>query len=167
MSQPPAHPLRTLILLRHAKSAWPQGTADAQRPLAARGRRDAPAAGRWLRKHVPAIDLVVCSPARRARQTGELVAAELDTAPALRCEDRLYAASAQVVAETVRELPEEVSTVLLVGHNPTMEHVLTLLTGTAEIFKTSTIAVLRTPVGWAATACGSWTLEALATPRGS
>jgi phosphohistidine phosphatase len=69
---------RTLILLRHAKSAWPADTADAARPLAARGLRDAPAVGRWLQANAPEIDQVVCSPADRAAQTWDLAAVELD-----------------------------------------------------------------------------------------
>ena len=71
-------PERTLILLRHAKSDWSGMEADIRRPLAQRGRRQAPEAGRWLGANVDNIDLVVLSPATRAQQTWELVAAELD-----------------------------------------------------------------------------------------
>ncbi|HEU0086865.1 MAG TPA: hypothetical protein VFQ77_04335 [Pseudonocardiaceae bacterium] len=67
--------IRTLILLRHAKSVWPQGVPDIERPLARRGRRDAPAVGQWLRRRVPAIDLVVRGPQdlgdRRHDQPGQ------------------------------------------------------------------------------------------------
>lgn len=68
--------LRRLVVLRHAESAWPQDVADSERPLAPRGRRDAPTAGRWLREADCVPDLVVCSPARRTRQTWDLIAAE-------------------------------------------------------------------------------------------
>lgn len=158
--------VRMLILLRHSKSAWPQDIPDHQRPLAERGRRDAPAVGRWLSRHVPAIDFVVCSPALRARQTWELVAAQLPATPRICQDTRLYAAPAEVVREVSQELPPEASTVLLVGHNPGLEEFLTLLTGAVQIFKTSTIAVLTTPSDWAAATPGPWTLEAVATPRG-
>lgn len=162
-----AAPRRSLILLRHAKSAWPEGTADIQRPLAGRGRRDAPAVGRWLGEQAPLIDLVLCSPARRARQTWELAAPELGASPRVRHEDRLYASTAQVVLEVVDELPDQVWTVLLVGHNPTLENVLTLLTGgAAEVLKTSSIAVLSASASWAAARPGAWRLDAMATPRG-
>lgn len=60
---------RHLVLLRHAKSAWPNGVPDLRRPLAKRGRRDAAAVGRWLHERAPRLDAVVCSPAERARQT--------------------------------------------------------------------------------------------------
>src|SRR6266508_2923118 len=84
---------RTLLVLRHAKSDWPDGVPDAERPLAGRGRREAPLVGRWLREsgHIP--DLVVCSPALRARQTWELVAGELGEAgeaPEVRFDERVY-----------------------------------------------------------------------------
>jgi phosphohistidine phosphatase len=74
---------RRLVLLRHAKSAWPD-VADHERPLARRGRRDAPVAGRWLRTAGRVPDRVVCSTARRARETWQLAAAELDASPTVR-----------------------------------------------------------------------------------
>ncbi|HSZ28350.1 MAG TPA: histidine phosphatase family protein [Pseudonocardiaceae bacterium] len=157
---------RTLILLRHAKSAWPQETSDIARPLAARGRRDAPVVGRWLREHAPKIDLVVCSPAVRAVQTWDLAAAQLDAIPEVRHDEWLYSASAEDLLTTTQELPDEASTAVLVGHNPGLEDFLTLLTGVAEPLKTSAIAVVTAPGGWGKTRPGSWTLRALATPRG-
>ncbi|MDQ3761876.1 MAG: histidine phosphatase family protein [Actinomycetota bacterium] len=157
---------RTLILLRHAKSAWPQETSDATRPLAERGRRDAPAVGRWLREQAPRIDLVVCSCAIRAVQTWDLAAAQLDAIPPVRHEERLYGASAENLLQVTQELPHKASTAVLVGHNPGLEDFLTLLTGAAEPLKTSAIAVLTTRSTWAAAGPGSWTVQALATPRG-
>ncbi|WP_230211275.1 SixA phosphatase family protein [Streptomyces kaniharaensis] len=81
MSEPTAPPHRTLIVLRHAKSAWPPDVPDWERPLGPRGRRDAPEAGRWLRRRGLVPDTVVCSPARRARETWELAGAELPGTP--------------------------------------------------------------------------------------
>jgi phosphohistidine phosphatase len=157
---------RTLILLRHAKSAWPQGTPDAARPLAERGRHDAPAVGRWVREQIPKIDLVVCSPAVRAVQTWDLAVAQWELIPPVRHDERLYGASAEDLLKVTLELPREASTVVLVGHNPGLENFLALLTGAAEPLKTSAIAVITTPGGWDQTNLGSGTLEALATPRG-
>src|ERR1019366_8700761 len=76
-------PNRRLVLLRHAKSAWPGPPAppDHDRPLAGRGRRDAPAVGRWLREAGCVPDQVWCSTAQRAVQTWQLAAAELGVAP--------------------------------------------------------------------------------------
>ncbi|MBV9161435.1 MAG: histidine phosphatase family protein [Pseudonocardiales bacterium] len=157
---------RTLILLRHAKSAWPQETPDVARPLAARGRRDAPAVGCWLREQAPRIDLVMCSTAVRAVQTWDLAAAQLDAIPRVRHEERLYGASAEDLLTATQELPHTASTAALVGHNPGLEDFLTLLTGVVKPLKTSAIAVITTPGGWEQAGSGSWTLEALATPRG-
>ncbi|MGH3771955.1 MAG: SixA phosphatase family protein [Pseudonocardiaceae bacterium] len=157
---------RTIILLRHAKSAWPAETPDAARPLATRGRRDAPAVGRWLREQAPTIDLVVCSTAVRAVQTWDLAAAQLDLIPRVRYEQCLYGASAEELLTATVKLPSTTSTAVLVGHNPGLEDFLTLLTGAHEPLKTSGIAVITTPGNWEENCPGSCTLEALATPRG-
>jgi phosphohistidine phosphatase len=157
---------RTLILLRHAKSAWPEGIPDAQRPLAGRGRRDAPAVGRWLRGQVAKIDLALCSPAVRAVQTWDLAAAQLDGIPQVRHDGRLYGASAEELLRVTQQLPHQASTVLLVGHNPGLEDFLELLTGSVEVLRTSAIAVMGTQAGWAEAKARSWTLETVATPRG-
>lgn len=157
---------RTLILLRHAKSVWPPDTPDVRRPLSERGRRDAPAVGRWLRAHIAAIDHVVCSPAVRAVQTWDLAAAQLATKPPTHLDERLYGASAASLLAVTQELAQEASTVMLVGHNPGLEDFLTLLTGAVERLKTSSLAVITTPGSWAATGRHSATLETLATPRG-
>ena len=82
-------PGRRLILLRHAKSAWPD-VPDHDRPLAPRGHRDAPAAGRWLRKSGDIPDRVVCSTARRARETWELAGEKLRAEPEVVFEPRVY-----------------------------------------------------------------------------
>ena len=156
---------RTLILLRHAKSAWPDGIPDAQRPLAGRGRRDAPAVGRWLRGQL-AIDLVLCSPAARAVQTWDLVAAQLDPIPRVRHDERLYGASAEELLRVTQELPHTVSTAALVGHNPGLEDFLELLTGTVKVLRTSAVAVMATPATWAKAKTRSCTLAAFSTPRG-
>ncbi len=157
---------RMLILLRHSKSAWPEGTPDAKRPLAGRGCRDAPAVGRWLREQIPTIDLVLCSPAVRAVQTWELAVTQLDAAPRTRHDERLYGACAERLLEVTQELPCQASTVVLVGHNPSLEDLLALLTGADEFLKTSAIAVMTTSGTWAEAKARSWTLEALVTPRG-
>jgi phosphohistidine phosphatase len=110
-------PTRRLILLRHAKSDWPD-VPDRERPLAKRGRRDAPRIGRWLRDHGYLPDVVVCSNARRTRQTWELVAPELGGSPSVTFEPRAYAASAQALLYLAQELPGKYRSALLIGHNP-------------------------------------------------
>lgn len=108
---------RRLILLRHAKSDWPD-VPDQDRSLAKRGRRDAPRIGRWLREHGYQPDVVVCSAALRTRQTWDLVAPELGGSPAVRFEPRAYAASALTLLYLAQELPTRYRTALFIAHNP-------------------------------------------------
>jgi phosphohistidine phosphatase len=108
---------RRLILLRHAKSDWPD-VPDRERPLAKRGRRDAPRIGRWLHEHGYRPDVVVVSAARRTRQTWDLVAPELGGSPAVRFEPRAYAASALTLLYLAQELPSRYRTALFIAHNP-------------------------------------------------
>jgi phosphohistidine phosphatase len=108
---------RRLILLRHAKSDWPD-VPDRDRPLAKRGRRDAPRMGRWLHEHGYQPDVVVVSAAARTRQTWDLVEPELGGSPAVHFEPRAYAASALTLLYLAQELPARYRTALLIGHNP-------------------------------------------------
>jgi phosphohistidine phosphatase len=111
---------RRLILLRHAKSAWPDGVPDHDRPLAPRGRRDAPAAGRWLRKSDYVPDRVLCSTARRARETWQLAEEKLGAHPATALEEGVYGASSADLLALARQTSADVGTLLIVGHDPAM-----------------------------------------------
>ncbi len=139
-----------LILLRHAKSDWSVGHADIDRPLAPRGRRQAPEAGAWLAEHLDAIDLAVVSSAARSRGTWELVEEALDPRPRVTVSDDLYAASADELLEVVAGLPEDARTVVLVGHNPGLEDFLSLLTDEDVALPTSAIAVIHVDGPWSA-----------------
>ncbi|WP_371614338.1 histidine phosphatase family protein [Streptomyces sp. NBC_00454] len=168
-----------LVLLRHAKSAWPD-VADHERPLGPRGLRDAPAAGRWLRDAGCLPSLVICSTARRARETWALAAGELGAEVPVRFDERVYAAEPEDLLEVVSEVPEEVGTLLLVGHNPGLEDLAVTLAREAldpaeagalerlsEKFPTSAIAVLACPGSWQELAPGSARLTDFAVPRGA
>ncbi len=157
---------RHLVLLRHAKSAWPSGVSDLRRPLAKRGRRDAVAAGCWLHENVPRLDAVICSPAERARQTWTLVAAELDNPAPARYDERVYGATAMQLLALVRNLPDEIGTALLIGHNPDLQELAALLTNHEVEMKTSSIAVLAWPGCWTDAAAHAVLLRHHATPRG-
>lgn len=142
--------MSTLILLRHGKSDWSGGEPDHLRPLARRGRRQVPVAGRWLADNVGFIDLAVVSPAERTRETWRLAAAELGVPPPVREDDRLYTSAASVLLGVVRELPGEAATVVLVGHNPALEDVVARLTGRRVPMPTSALAVIDLPGSWSA-----------------
>ena len=139
---------RTLILLRHAKSDWSGDTSDIDRPLAERGRRQAPDAGRWLAANIDSVDLAVVSPATRAASTWELAAAELDVPPPTRVDDPVYAASGDELLAIVRDLPDDVQTVVLVGHNPGLEDLVSILTGEVTRMVTSALAVMTVEAPW-------------------
>ena len=138
---------------------------DHDRPLAGRGRKEAPLAGRWLNHHYPDIDLAVVSTAKRARQTWSRVAEEFGTAPAQRFDERLYATSVDVLVSVAQEFPDTARTVLIIGHNPGLEDLASELTGTQCALKTSSVAVLSGPGDWLEIGPGWATLEATETPR--
>ncbi|MCH5674550.1 SixA phosphatase family protein [Streptomyces gilvus] len=171
-----AGPLRRLVVLRHAKSAWPDGVPDHERPLAPRGRRDAPAAGRALVEADCLPDLALCSTAVRARQTWELASAQWGTPPPVRRDPRLYAADVTDLLGAVREVSPEVETLLLIGHNPGLEDLVLELAGDSlddaleEVrtkFPTSAIAVLAWHgTSWQALAPGTALLTGVIVARG-
>jgi phosphohistidine phosphatase len=150
---------RTLVLLRHAKSDYPSGVADHERPLAPRGVREAALAGDWLRAHAPAVDAVLCSTAARTRET--LARTRID-AP-VNYVERLYDATPGVVIEEINSVESRfgpgVETLLVIGHEPAMSSAALGLatadgsnaTAAERIstkFPTSAIAVLRTGEPW-------------------
>lgn len=157
---------RRLVILRHAKSEWPEGVPDHLRPLGERGRRDAPAAGRWLAEEVGAVDLAACSPATRARQTWELAAAELPAEPELRIDERIYDAWPGDLVAVVHDLPDEAVTAVLIGHNPGLSMLVGALSGVRHELKTSGIAVLTWPGSWTSTSEAPVELVTTALPRG-
>ena len=157
-------PERTLILVRHAKSDWSGMEADIRRPLAQRGRRQAPEVGRWLAANVDRIALAVLSPATRAQQTWELVAAELSAPPPTRTDERVYAASDQRLLTVMRDLPADIDTVALVGHNPGLEDCVYTLTGQPVPMPTSAVAVITWPGTWSDAGEHSATLRAHGRP---
>jgi phosphohistidine phosphatase len=108
--------VRRLVLIRHAKAA--EGTVDRERPLAARGIREAPEIGRWLADRDLVPDRVVVSPARRARQTWERAATGLTGAPEPVQDERVYDNVVAALLSVVQDSPDGVRTLAIVGHNP-------------------------------------------------
>lgn len=141
--------MKRLYLLRHAKSSWDDPVvADHDRPLAKRGRRAGAAIARHIEEHGIEPALVLCSTARRARETLELVAPALGGAP-VAFEDELYAASAAELLERLRRVPDDVASVLMIGHNPGMQQLMLRLArphpelaAVAEKFPTAALATL-------------------------
>lgn len=113
--------MKRLYLLRHAKSSWKDTSLpDHDRPLAGRGRRAAKAIARHMRAHGVEPELVLCSTARRARETLDRIEPALGS-PAVRVESDLYAASAPALLERLRGIPDTVESVMVIGHNPGLQ----------------------------------------------
>ncbi len=157
--------------MRHAKSDWPD-VADHERPLAKRGRKDAPVVGRWLVSAGYGPDAVICSTAVRARQTWELAGAALAAAggapPAVRFDPRVYEATVLGLLMLVREFEPGWRTVAVVGHNPGLAELTIGLAGAdaapPQAFPTASAAVLGLPGEWADAAWGEARLLDFAVP---
>jgi phosphohistidine phosphatase len=121
--------MKRVYLLRHAKSSWKHPELpDHDRPLAGRGRRAAKAIVRHMRAQEFVPELVLCSTARRARETLERIEPALGRAP-VRVERELYGASARELLARLRRLPDDVGSVLVIGHNPGMHELAVELAG--------------------------------------
>jgi phosphohistidine phosphatase len=165
---------RRIVLLRHAKADWPE-VSDHDRPLADRGRQDAPAAGRWLAGAGVTPDLTLCSTAVRARETWKLCAPELPQRPKTVYDDRIYEASLGELIALINGVNDEVTDLMLVGHNPSIHALADALTGEADPevrerltrrgFPTSAMAVLSLTGGWKSVEHGAASLVAYWTPR--
>jgi phosphohistidine phosphatase len=162
---------RTLVILRHAKAARPAGVADLDRPLTERGHADAAAAGAWLASRGYAPDLVLCSPSKRTRQTwhGVAVALSGSRAPEVRYERVLYDDGIGQVLKLLHTVPDEVRTVLLIGHNPNVSMLSAVLDRSAardsDGLRTSGIAVHTLDGSWSEYAAGAAPLVTGGTAR--
>jgi phosphohistidine phosphatase len=166
-----------VLLLRHAKSGWGQpGLDDHERPLNRRGERAADAMADHIVRNSPRPDLILCSTAARTRQTlAPLVHRLTAPAPPIALEKSLYLASEETLLDRLRALPEDVRTVLLIGHNEGIGELAGALAGRGplaemgalhEKFPTGALATLRAPDGlWSDLATGAAELVAFVRPR--
>lgn len=119
--------MKTLLIMRHAKTQPDAPHGDHARELTDRGHRDAPVIGRSILSTVGTPDAIVTSDARRALQTAELVAASCDFVAPLTVDPSIYGADADGLARIVQQLPDSADCVVLVGHNPGMHELIDLL----------------------------------------
>jgi phosphohistidine phosphatase len=159
--------MKTLLLLRHAKSNWDDPSLrDFDRPLNERGLRDAPKMGKALSKRGPVPDLIISSPAARARATVQAVAAAAAPAIEIQFEDSIYGASLPEMLRLVRRLPDSSSCSMLVGHNPTFEELLSLLTGSPTTMPTCALGCIEFRVEqWSDVESGRGKLTWFLTPK--
>ena len=143
--------MKTLLLLRHGKSSWDDpGLADAARPLGERGRRAAPKMGRWLRERGLMPDVIVSSPAVRARSTALLAAEAAAFVGSILFDGRIYEATPAGLVDVVRGLPEAAGSALIVGHNPGLEALVSAFAGHSERLPTAALAQVELQVArWA------------------
>ncbi|MFO1417794.1 MAG: histidine phosphatase family protein [Methylotetracoccus sp.] len=123
--------MKQLFVIRHAKSSWSDPSlSDRDRPLNKRGKHDAPLMGRVLRERGAGPDLMVASPARRARKTALLIAEEIGyPREAISIDERIYEAGTTGIMELIEALPESAERVYLIGHNPVLTDLVNELTG--------------------------------------
>lgn len=132
--------MKTLLILRHAKSDWSEpALTDHERPLNKRGRRDAPRMGRLLQEVGLAPDLIVSSTAKRACETVENLIEAADFQGDVQFTDTLYLARPDEYAAVLKRLPDAVDSVMVVGHNPGLEHLLAALTGIEDALPTAAL----------------------------
>jgi len=139
--------MKTLLILRHAKSSWSDpALSDHDRPLNRRGKRDAPRMGELLRREELLPDLIISSTARRARATAEMVAEHSGFEGPLWLERDLYAAGAEEILAVLVTLPDEYTRVMVVGHNPGLEELLETISGDYERLPTGALAQVHLPL---------------------
>ncbi|HZW46806.1 MAG TPA: histidine phosphatase family protein [Microvirga sp.] len=163
-----------LLLLRHAKAAWPPGVLDVDRPLAARGQKAAVAMGNYIKRECLAPDLAIISPARRTQETWELVQPIIGEVPS-RHDGRIYEAPVARLLTVLQEVEPEARTVLMIGHNPGFEDLASFLIGEGDLdgilrlgrkYPTAGLAVIDFPQeSWSRVTRKSGRLERFATPK--
>jgi len=159
--------MKTLYLLRHAKSSWKDPEQqDFDRPLNGRGREAAPLVGRLIRQRKLRVDLLLSSPAARARETAALVKESAGLSAELLYDERVYEADAARLLEVVTQSAESADALMLVGHNPGMEELLTFLTGEERRMSTAALACVALDVEkWGKVRARAGRLEWLVRPK--
>jgi phosphohistidine phosphatase len=167
--------MRRLMLMRHAKSDRTPGVEDHDRPLNERGRAAAPEMGAYLAEQKLVPGLIVCSTAKRTRQTWELIAPSLPKGTRVVFDDGLYLAESDAIAALVRALPKDAASALLIGHNPGLQDAAIALAGAGDAdarrrlrdhYPTAGLAVIDFARDeWAAVRARGGRLERFVTPK--
>ena len=159
--------MKTLYLLRHAKSSWKDETlSDIERPLNGRGRKAAQTIGDFLKREKIIPDLVLSSSAVRARQTTDLLLKAANISTDLRFDERIYEAGSERLLQVIKQVEKSKKSVLLVGHNPGLEEFLYVLTGATDTMPTGTLSKIALGTSsWAAIGDKSGTLEWIVKPK--
>jgi len=168
--------MKSALFLRHAKSSWADPSlADFERPLKKRGRKACTAMAAYMAEHLPPPDIVLCSPARRTRETWQILAESLGLSLEARIEDALYGAGAAALIDRLRGLEESRQRCLVIGHNPAIQEATLTLAGGGDAaardraerkFPTAGLAELTFQTQhWDAIGPGAGGLARFVTPR--
>ncbi len=169
-------PMRRLMLLRHAKSDWSSpGMPDRERPLNARGIVDARTMSVYLARHELVPELVLCSPAKRTRQTADAIKKGFPEPVEILYADRLYEATPDTILSLVRSVAAEVHSLLVIGHNPGLHESARLLVAAGDVerrerlnekYPTAALAVIDFPIdAWSKLHREFGRLDRFITPR--
>lgn len=141
------HKMKTLLLFRHAKSSWKdESLADHDRPLNKRGKKDAPRMGEWLHEQGLHPDIVLSSTAARARETVQLALEAAGLENEIEFREELYAFEPGAYLNALASVADTSDQVMIVGHNPAMEELLTGLTGEHQEMPTAALAQIELPI---------------------
>jgi phosphohistidine phosphatase len=159
--------MKTLLVLRHAKSSWENTEiSDFDRPLNSRGLNDAPIVGQNIKNRNIEIDLILCSPAKRAKATAILVKASAEIKSQIEFDEQIYEASSLRLLQVIAKIDDSIDTVLIVGHNPGSEDLIRLLTSEIHSFPTSALAKISLPIDkWSEISSGEGSLDFILTPK--
>lgn len=159
--------MKKLFILRHAKSSWDNSDlSDFERPLNEHGLKTAPFMGEVLRKNNINPDLILSSPAKRAKQTAILVKESGKLESSILYEERVYEAGALQLFHLIEEISDEFDSLLLVGHNPGLEGLIRVLTDEAQTMPTAALAIINLEISrWNELQANCGFLQAVIRPK--
>jgi phosphohistidine phosphatase len=159
--------MKTLFVLRHAKSSWENADlSDFERPLNKRGLEAAPLMGEVMKKNQFQPETILSSPAKRARQTAEIINEKAGINGEIKYEERIYEASPARLLEVISEQNDEIGSLVIVGHNPGLEGLVRFTTGQSEPMPTAALAVIDLEITkWNEIDSSNGTLRTLIRPK--
>ena len=159
--------MRTLLIMRHAKSSWDNPEiSDFDRPLNSRGLNAAPFMGNLIYTNHLTPDLIISSPAKRAKQTAILVKETAEIAEKIEFQEQIYEASPTTLLYLVSQISNKYKSILLVGHNPGLEGFIRILTSEIETMPTAAVAKINLEItNWDEIKANCGKLELIMRPR--